>query len=236
MSTKTAPLLLCLATQNRHKVAELQALLATLAPELLTRVTLTSLGELGISEEVVEDGSTFADNAIIKAKAACERTGLWALSDDSGLQVEALGGAPGIHSARWAGEPRSDERNLAKLLTELGQVPADQRQAHFTCALCLYGQPAGQAQPQVIVREGACRGSLRDTVAGGGGFGYDPLFVPDPAELAAAGLAESRRGLTFAELAAEEKNRLSHRTRALVALLPDLHDAAGLGRVGKVIA
>jgi XTP/dITP diphosphohydrolase len=125
MTTKTAPLLLCLATQNRHKVAELQALLATLAPELLTRVTLTSLGELGISEEVVEDGSTFADNAIIKAKAACERTGLWALSDDSGLQVEALGGAPGIHSARWAGEPRSDERNLAKLLAELSQVPAD---------------------------------------------------------------------------------------------------------------
>jgi XTP/dITP diphosphohydrolase len=102
-------------------LAELQALLATLAPELLTRVTLTSLGELGISEEVVEDGSTFAANAIIKAKAACERTGLWALSDDSGLQVEALGGAPGIHSARWAGEPRSDERNLAKLLTELAR-------------------------------------------------------------------------------------------------------------------
>jgi hypothetical protein len=102
MTAKTAPLLLCLATQNRHKVAELQALLATLAPELLTRVTLTSLGELGISEEVVEDGSTFAANAIMKAKAACERTGLWALSDDSGLQVEALGGAPGFtrHAGR----------------------------------------------------------------------------------------------------------------------------------------
>ena len=233
MTAKTAPLVLCLATQNRHKVGELQALLATLAPELLDRVTLTSLGELGISEEVVEDGSTFAANAILKAKAACERTGLWALSDDSGLQVEALGGAPGIHSARWAGEPRSDERNLAKLLTELAEVPPDQRQARFTCALCLYGQPAGQAQPQIIVREGARRGSVRDTVAGGRGLGCDPLFVPDPNELLAAGIAESRHGLTFAELAAAEKNRLSHRTRALVALLPDLHDVA---RVGKVIA
>ena len=167
MSTKTAPLLLCLATQNRHKVAELQALLATLAPELLTRVTLTSLGELGISEEVVEDGSTFADNAILKAKAACKRTGLWALSDDSGLQVEALGGAPGIHSARWAGEPRSDERNLAKLLTELGQVPADQRQARFTCALCLYGQPAGHPHHPAGPQAGAEHG--RGLGAAGGG-------------------------------------------------------------------
>lgn len=227
MTAKTAPLVLCLATQNRHKVGELQALLATLAPELLDRVTLTSLGELGISEEVVEDGSTFAANAILKAKAACERTGLWALSDDSGLQVDALGGAPGIHSARWAGEPRSDERNLAKLLTELAEVPPDQRQARFTCALCLYGQPAGQAQPQIIVREGACRGSLRDTVAGGGGFGYDPLFVPDLAELVSSGLSAERAGLTYAELRADEKNRLSHRTRALLALLPDLRALIG---------
>lgn len=222
MTLEKAPVVLCLATQNRHKVEELLALLVGLAPELQGRMRLTSLADLGVQDDVVEDGATFADNAIIKARAAHERTGLWSLSDDSGLEVDALAGAPGIHSARWAGEPRSDGRNIDKLLTDLAQVPASQRQAQFACTLCLYGQPEGQSRPQIVVRQGVCRGTLRDSLAGRGGFGYDPLFVPDPQELAAAGLPDSLRGLTYAELSSEDKNRLSHRTRAVAALLPDL--------------
>jgi len=231
MRASSEPLLLCLATQNRHKVDELLTLLLGLAPQLVGRLRLTSLGELGIVDEVVEDGLTFADNALIKARAAFERTGLWSLSDDSGLAVDALGGAPGVQSARWGGEPRSDQRNIDKLLADLADVPVARRQARFHCTLCLYGLAPGQSQPQSILREGECRGVLRETLAGRGGFGYDPLFVPDPEELAVAGLPESRRGLTYAELNSDEKNRLSHRTRAVLALLPDL-----LSRIGQLNA
>lgn len=227
MSSATTPLRICLATQNLHKVEELQALLEALAPDLEGRVVLTSLRELGIHDEVIEDGATFADNARIKAQAAYARTGLWSLSDDSGLEVAALGGAPGIHSARWGGEPRSDQRNIDKLLLDLSSVPLGDRRAQFHCTLCLYGQPKGRAAPLVILRDGICTGSLRESLAGQGGFGYDPLFVPDLAELVDSGLSATRFGLTYAELSAEEKNRLSHRTRALKALLPDLRALIG---------
>ncbi len=227
MASAATPLRICLATQNRHKVEELAALLLALAPDLAGRVVLTSLGELGIHDEVIEDGATFAENARIKAQAAFARTGLWSLSDDSGLEVLALGGAPGIHSARWGGEPRSDQRNIDKLLSDLRAVPGADRRAQFHCTLCLYGQSAGSAAPTVIWRDGVCTGTLLDSLAGQGGFGYDPLFVPDLAELVAGGLSTDRAGRTYAELRAEEKNRLSHRTRALQALLPDLRVLIG---------
>ncbi len=218
----TAPLRLCLATHNLHKVEELQHLLAVHAPELIPRLQVLSLADLGIHDEVVEDGVTFLENARKKAQAAHERTGLWALADDSGLEVAALSGAPGIYSARYGGPPgpgqSKDARNREVLLTALRDVPKDRRQARFFCVLCLYGQEDAAAGPAVIARSGECSGHLLFHEQGDGGFGYDSLFVPEAGQLAAAGLAEDRRGLTFAELAADEKNRLSHRARALAAL------------------
>ena len=218
---------LVLATHNAHKVQELLALLYAYAPELAGRLTLVSLAELGIGDEVVEDGASFADNALIKARAAHERTGLWALADDSGLEVTALHGAPGVHSARYGGEPRSDARNLAALLAALGEVPAAQRGARFVCTLALYGRTA--EAPSTYLRSGECRGSLLFAPVGSQGFGYDPIFVPDPSELAAAGLADANlAGKTYAELSAAQKNRLSHRTRAVAAMVPVLR-ALGAG-------
>ena len=224
---KKEPLVLCLATQNQHKVGELLALLTKLAPDLVDRIKLTSLAALGVTDDVVEDGETFADNALIKAKAAFASTGLWSLSDDSGLAVDALGGRPGVHSARWGGEPRSDRRNIDQLLLDLRDVPPERRQAQFVCTLCLYGQRPGEKTPQVFLRQGSCAGTLRSTLAGVSGFGYDPLFVPNPSELQAGGIAEARQGLTFAELTADEKNQISHRTRAVLALLSDLRHTIG---------
>lgn len=212
---------LVLATHNSHKVQELQALLQAQAPDVAGRLTLVSLAELGIGGEVVEDGVTFADNALIKARAAHAHTGLWALADDSGLEVTALHGAPGVHSARYGGEPRSDARNLAALLAALADVPAAQRGARFVCTLALYGQAA--EGPTARWRSGECRGSLLFTPAGTHGFGYDPIFVPDASELAAASLAAADlAGRTYAELSAAQKNQLSHRTRAVQAMVPVL--------------
>ena len=221
------PLKLVLATQNRHKVEELLALLRDNAPELTGQLTLTSLADLGISDDVVEDGASFAENAIIKARAAHARTGLWALADDSGLEVAALGGAPGIHSARYGGEPRSDARNLVALVAAMADVPAPHRQARFVCTLALYGaSPSADGAagtPVIRLRSGGCTGQLRHGPVGMQGFGYDPLFIPDPAELSAAGLTDpALLGKTYAELASADKNRLSHRTRAVQALVPIL--------------
>ena len=223
-----------LATQNRHKVEELLALLHENAADLVGRLQLVSLAELGVHDDVVEDGAGFGDNALIKARAAYERTGLWALADDSGLEVTALGGAPGVHSARYGGEPRSDARNLAALLTAMTAVPAEQRGARFVCSLCLYGPAVtgddspgsaavGTADFTARLRSGECSGSLLSSAVGAQGFGYDPLFVPDPRELADAGLTEaSLMGKTYAELAVAQKNQLSHRTRAVRAMVPVL--------------
>ena len=142
-----APLRLCLATQNPHKVSELYALLTAMLPSLQGRLSLVSLAELGVHDDVVEDGETFADNARKKAEAAHRRTGLWSLADDSGLMVDALDGAPGVHSARYAGEPRSDARNLAALLEALRGVPTAQRTARAAGignVLLLVGAPTGR--------------------------------------------------------------------------------------------
>lgn len=220
----------CLATQNQHKVVELRQLLHQHAPALATRIELVSLADLGISDEVVEDGADFSDNALKKAQAAHTLTGLWALADDSGLVVRALGGAPGVHSARYGGQPApgqsGDARNREAVLAALRDVPASERQARFVCVLCLYGSSAASERPQTILRRGVCNGTLLTGERGEGGFGYDSLFVPTAEELAHAHLDSSLAGRTYAELTAEQKNSLSHRTRALIALLPTLEALA----------
>ena len=206
---------LLFATTNRGKLAELQALVADLP------IAVVSLQDVE-AVEVVEDGATFEANAVKKARTYCERTGLATLADDTGLCVDALGGAPGVHSARYAGVEEDAvlgeakaryAANNAKLLQELASVPLEKRGAEFRCAICL-AMP-GQ-EPEAV--QGVCRGRIALAARGGHGFGYDPLF--DLPEL----------GRTLAELTAQEKNRLSHRARAFQAIKPHLERLAGRAR------
>lgn len=181
---------LIIATRNRHKVAELRALLN------LPGVELICAADLPGAPEVEEDGATFEANALKKAVALARFSGDWALADDSGLEVDALGGAPGVTSARYAGPAARDADNLAKLVAAMaGQAD---RRARFRCVLAL-ADPQGAARTVA----GCCEGALAVAPRGAGGFGYDPLFVPQ---------GETR---TFAELPAAEKNARSHRGRAL---------------------
>jgi XTP/dITP diphosphohydrolase len=152
---------------------------------------------------VPETGLTFVENALIKARHACAMTGLPALADDSGLIVDALGGAPGLYSARYAGTPTSDAANNAKLLDAMQQVPDGQRRARFYAVIVLLRHPE---DPQPLIAEGVWEGEVIRELRGNGGFGYNPLFLdPD-------------HGLTAAEMDAALKNRLSHRARALDVL------------------
>lgn len=196
----TKSLELVLATGNKGKVAELSALLAPLGWQV------TPQTELAVSD-ADETGLTFIENAIIKARHACESTGLPALADDSGIAVAALGGAPGIYSARYAGENASDTDNLEKLLAAMQGVPADKRQAEFHCVL-VFMQSA--TDPTPIVCHGRWQGMLTETPAGVGGFGYDPIFwVPE-------------HNCTSAELSKAEKQSISHRAKALKMLVEQL--------------
>lgn len=189
---------LVLASNNAKKVKELQALLAPLGFDVVTQ------GELGVPE-AEEPHCTFVENALAKARHASQSTGLPALADDSGLCVDALGGAPGVQSARYAGEPKSDARNNEKLLAALaGQ---DNRKAHFVSVLVLV---RSADDPQPLIAEGEWHGEIVDRERGGGGFGYDPLFYL-PAH-----------GQTAAELEPDIKNRLSHRGQAMATLLERL--------------
>jgi XTP/dITP diphosphohydrolase len=178
-----------LATRNAHKLRELAAVLAQHDLEQLP-------DDLDLPQET---GTTFAENALIKASAAADATGRPAIADDSGIVVEALGGAPGIYSARYAGEGATDEQNLAKLLEELRG--SDDRRAAYVCALALV-EPGGGRE----VFEGRCEGTLISDPRGTGGFGYDPAFVPEDRPP-----GDER---TMAELPAEEKDAISHRGRA----------------------
>jgi len=187
------------ASGNRGKIAELARTLAPLG------VSLRPQDEFGVPE-VEETGLSFVENAILKARAAAAHTGLPAIADDSGLAVDALGGAPGIYSARYAGN-QGDAANNAKLLEALAGVPSAARGAHFHCAL-VYLRSGDDPTP--VIAEGRWPGRIREALSGDGGFGYDPLFEPE-------GLA-----VTAAELAPAEKNRLSHRARASAALLDAL--------------
>lgn len=180
---------LFIATKNPGKLVEFAAILEG------SGVELASLADFPDMPDIPEDGATFAENALIKARGACEYTGLPSLADDSGLIVDALGGLPGIKSARFA--PTTEERN-AKLLGLLENVPDCLRTARFVCALALV-RPDGFSW----TAEGVCEGIIARAATGAGGFGYDPLFVYTPLDL------------TFAEIPAAEKNRISHRGRAL---------------------
>jgi XTP/dITP diphosphohydrolase len=190
-----------LASGNPGKKAEIEQLLSPFGTRVITQV------ELGITE-AEEPYETFFENALAKARHACFATRLPALADDSGLCVEALGGAPGVRSARYAGEPKSDQRNNEKLLAELSGH--DDRRAHYVCVLVLMRGP-GDTQP--LVAEAEWHGEIAHAPRGRGGFGYDPYFF----------LKEW--GKTAAELAPDEKNRISHRGQALQKLLALLKNA-----------
>lgn len=189
-----------LASNNAKKLKELDAILAPQGWELVPQ------GALGV-DEAEEPHVTFVENALAKARHAARITGLPALADDSGLCVDVLGGAPGVQSARYAGEPKSDARNNEKLLAELARLPAAGRSAHFVSVI-VFVRHADDPQP--LIAEGEWRGEIIAEHRGGGGFGYDPLFfVPE-------------FGQTAAELDAATKNAVSHRARALQQLLARL--------------
>ncbi|MEN0085365.1 MAG: RdgB/HAM1 family non-canonical purine NTP pyrophosphatase [Leifsonia sp.] len=188
-----------LATHNPHKAREFQQLLGAAVPGL---EIVTYDGP-----EPVEDGISFEENALIKARAAAEHTGLPALADDSGICVDVMGGAPGIFSARWAGAHGDAQANLRLLLDQLADIPDTDRGAHFTATLALVA-PGGE--PTVV--QGVWPGRIAREARGGNGHGYDPIFVPDGGEA------------TAAELTAEQKNADSHRARALAAIAPALRD------------
>ena len=222
MSSSIAPsaALIVLATHNAKKVGELRAILTAAGLELPDGALVTS-GEIG-APEPVEDGVTFAENALIKARAVCAATGLPAVADDSGLAVDVLGGAPGIFSARWAGKHGDDLANLELLLGQLGDVRPEHRQAGFVCAAALV-TPDGREE----VRTGEMRGVLATVPRGTNGFGYDPILVPDEA----AGADGGGRRRTAAELDPDEKNAISHRGKAFRALAPAILEVLGAGRL-----
>jgi XTP/dITP diphosphohydrolase len=193
-----------LATHNHHKALEFQQILGDAVPGL------EIVGYDG--PEPVEDGVTFAENALVKARAAAAHTGLPALADDSGICVDAMGGAPGIFSARWAGRHGDATANLRLLLDQLADLPDGARSAHFTATLALV-TPAGAT----TVVEGIWPGRIAREARGSHGHGYDPIFIPDGHDA------------TAAELGPEVKNAESHRSRALAAIVPALTELAAAG-------
>ncbi len=192
-----------IASSNTGKLAEFRSILGE-------SVRIVSLADIGLASPQ-ETGATFEDNSTLKARYVYEHTGLVTLADDSGLEVDALGGAPGVRSARYAGDHHNDADNRALLKRNLAAVPAGDRTARFVAAIAII-----DAAGALFVTHGACEGSIAFEERGSGGFGYDSLFdLPD--------------GRTMAELAAVEKNSISHRARALRQALPALRQALGLG-------
>jgi len=194
----TRPVLL-VATRNRGKVREFGELLAG------SGMDLRGLADVAGAPRVVEDGATYLENARAKALAAARFAGLPALADDSGLEVDALEGAPGVRSARFAGPAATDTDNVALLLRRLAGVPAARRTARFRCVIVV-----ARADGRTLHAEGTCEGTIAEGARGMDGFGYDPVFYYPPA------------GRTFAELPASEKNRVSHRARACEVILAQL--------------
>lgn len=185
---------LLLATRNPGKLREIQSLLGDID---VAFSSLRDFEDVGVAPET---GATYAENAIAKAEFYAAATGTWALADDSGLEVKALGGAPGVFSARYAGENASDAERRLLLVSELKKLAAEDRSARFVCVVAI-ARPSGEV---IDLAEGICEGMIAEAPRGESGFGYDPLFVPDGYEQ------------TFAELAELEKNRISHRARALL--------------------
>lgn len=195
---------LVIASNNKGKIAELTELLAPLGMQPIAQ------GELGVGE-AEEPAVTFVENAILKARHAARATGLPALADDSGLAVDALGGRPGVRSARFAGAEASDQDNVKHLLTEMANVPEPERTAQFHCVL-VYLRHADDPTP--VICHGRWPGSILEQPCGEGGFGYDPVFlVPE-------------HGCSAAELSRSEKSRISHRGRALKMLIEQLRAGA----------
>ena len=188
-----------LASHNAHKIAELQTLLRSYIPD----IEILSLSDVSLDGEIVEDGATFEENALIKARYAA-KSGYIGIGDDSGLCVDALGGAPGIYSARYSGN--GAEANNDKLLLFMDPVPDDKRQARFVSVICVVF-PDGT--PDIMVR-GECEGAITRERRGTGGFGYDPLFYYPPLDA------------TFGELDAETKNKISHRADAMRKLSEEI--------------
>ena len=195
---------LVLASDNKNKLREFRTLFENFGVELISKA------ESGFTEEVEETGETFAENARIKAEAVLRATGLAAIADDSGLCVDALGGEPGLYSARYAGRHGDSEANIDKLLGALAGVPDDARGARFVCVLALVRHAE---DPMPLVAEGSWEGRILRARRGGNGFGYDPVFF-SPAH-----------GCSAAELPADVKNRDSHRGQALAALRERLQAA-----------
>jgi XTP/dITP diphosphohydrolase len=189
-----------LASSNAGKLREMSALLAPLGLELVNQKTL------GI-DPAAETGTTFIENALLKARHAAHEARLPAISDDSGIEVDALEGRPGVYSARFAGDGASDEDNLHKLLTEMHDVPAEFRQARYHCVI-VFVRDANDRDP--VVAHGTWEGQIGTEPRGSGGFGYDPIFIP-------AGMHN-----TAAQLTPEQKNDVSHRAQALRALVAEL--------------
>ncbi len=189
----SAPQRIVVASENRSKAAEIAEILAGegLAMEV---VSLADFPDVSLPPET---GSTFAANAAVKAKQAAQATGVPAIADDSGLEIDALNGEPGVRSARYAGEDATDEDRYRKVLGLLADVPDHRRRARFRCAAA-YAEPGGD----VMLAEGTCQGRIAKEAAGSGGFGYDPVFIPDG------------YSVTMAQLTPAQKNRISHRGRA----------------------
>lgn len=187
-----------IATHNKKKREELERILSPLSIDVVTDT------DVGCTlRDVEESGASFEENALIKAKAGCEDSGLPCIADDSGLVVDALGGAPGIYSARYCGVHGNDEANNDKLLNELENVPDEKRTARFVCAICCVF-PDGK----IITVNGSCEGTIYRERHGKGGFGYDPLF--------------NCGGKPFGEITGEEKDKISHRGKALKILAEEL--------------
>jgi XTP/dITP diphosphohydrolase len=208
------PQRLLVATRSRHKLRELRDLL-DVGPD----VELVSPDDVGIPDEPEETGETFETNARLKARFYARRSGLPTLADDSGLEVDALGGAPGVRTRRYAGPDATDDENNAKLLSALGGRPAAERGARYVCvlALALPDEAGPRHGLDATVRRGTCRGRIATGPKGSGGFGYDPIFEPEQ---------EPPGGRTLGEWSAAEKNAISHRSRAARRMAPVLR---GLG-------
>ena len=194
------------ATKNRGKLVELRRLLD------VDGVELVGVDQAGVDlPDVEETGETYEDNALLKARAIAALTGGLVLADDSGLEVDALGGRPGVHSARYAGDagPRA---NTEKLLAAMAHVPDGQRSARFRCVIVVVH---GARPEHALIVSGVCEGAIARAMRGAGGFGYDPVFELAPAELVTLPTRSEADRLTMAELAEDEKNRLSHRGRAV---------------------
>lgn len=193
---------LVVGTNNAGKIKELNELLADLP------VGISGLNEFENVYDVEETGTTFEENAVLKANSYALQTGCWALSDDSGLEVEALGGAPGVYSARYAGEGAGNDERINKLLGELAKTGSESRRARFVCVMAL----ADETGEIKFLAEGVCDGVIADQPRGANGFGYDPIFIPE-------GFEE-----TFGELSSTVKREISHRARAIQKIIRFLRD------------